>query len=307
MRYLFFDIECANCFNGNGKICSFGYIICDEKFNVIEQKDLLVNPKSRFYLKRDGEDRITLAYEESEFKKAPAFDVEYSAIRELLTFDDQIIFGHSVGNDLKFIRSDIKRYKKEDFYIKAYDTQVIYRQLKQEKNDAGLEKLCDIYGLEKEHMHRSDYDALTTMRVLRAMCIEQKMSISELLEAYPNSFIELKNGEVIKKFNPISKAKALLNFSKKIKSEVRPIMQQIAIDDCFEETDIKRARKIVTYIKQRGADYVIKPQHCTYYVMEDENSLRSQKAKYVLEAKPDKFKIINLKELEEMLNIEEEL
>ena len=31
MKYVFFDIECANCFQGNGKICSFGYVITDEK------------------------------------------------------------------------------------------------------------------------------------------------------------------------------------------------------------------------------------------------------------------------------------
>ena len=29
-RYLFFDVECANCFNGKGKLCSFGYVLTDE-------------------------------------------------------------------------------------------------------------------------------------------------------------------------------------------------------------------------------------------------------------------------------------
>ena len=46
MKYLFFDIECANCFDRKGKIFSFGYVLTDEKFNVIEpREDILVSPK----------------------------------------------------------------------------------------------------------------------------------------------------------------------------------------------------------------------------------------------------------------------
>ena len=35
MKYLFFDIECANCFGGKAKIYSFGYLVTDEQFNKI--------------------------------------------------------------------------------------------------------------------------------------------------------------------------------------------------------------------------------------------------------------------------------
>ena len=37
MNYLYFDIECCD-----GKhICSFGYVITDENFNILEKKILL--------------------------------------------------------------------------------------------------------------------------------------------------------------------------------------------------------------------------------------------------------------------------
>ena len=36
MKYLFFDIECANRLN---KICEFGYVLTDENFNILK-KDL---------------------------------------------------------------------------------------------------------------------------------------------------------------------------------------------------------------------------------------------------------------------------
>ena len=33
--YLFFDCECANCFDGIGKICSLGYVLADDELNII--------------------------------------------------------------------------------------------------------------------------------------------------------------------------------------------------------------------------------------------------------------------------------
>ena len=42
MKYLFFDIECANCFDGKGKICEFGYIQTDENF----EDNAIVNDNS---------------------------------------------------------------------------------------------------------------------------------------------------------------------------------------------------------------------------------------------------------------------
>lgn len=50
MDYVFFDIECANCIEGQAKICSFGYVVTDEQFDVIEREDLIVNPKAPFLL-----------------------------------------------------------------------------------------------------------------------------------------------------------------------------------------------------------------------------------------------------------------
>ena len=43
MEYLFFDIECANSFDGGGKICEFGYVITDEQFQIKEKKMYLID------------------------------------------------------------------------------------------------------------------------------------------------------------------------------------------------------------------------------------------------------------------------
>ena len=55
MKYLFFDIECSNCFNGVGKMCEFGYVLVDENLQVITADDIPMSPGkgrgNRFYLR----------------------------------------------------------------------------------------------------------------------------------------------------------------------------------------------------------------------------------------------------------------
>ena len=38
-KYLFFDIECANCYNNCAKLFSLGYVVTDENFNIIREKE----------------------------------------------------------------------------------------------------------------------------------------------------------------------------------------------------------------------------------------------------------------------------
>lgn len=40
MKYLFFDIECSNCFGGKNKICEIGYVLTDENFNILLTNDI---------------------------------------------------------------------------------------------------------------------------------------------------------------------------------------------------------------------------------------------------------------------------
>ena len=50
MKYVFFDIECSNSFVESSKICSFGYVLTDEKFNIIKKEDIFINPSGKFKL-----------------------------------------------------------------------------------------------------------------------------------------------------------------------------------------------------------------------------------------------------------------
>ena len=44
LKYLFFDIECSNCFGKNPKICEFGYVLTDENFKVIQSDSIPISP-----------------------------------------------------------------------------------------------------------------------------------------------------------------------------------------------------------------------------------------------------------------------
>ena len=86
MKYLFFDIECSNCFNGVGKMCEFGYVLTDENFLVMKTGDIPMSPgkgrESRFYLKgRKHEKDLELAYEYDYYFEQPEFPYFYKNLQ----------------------------------------------------------------------------------------------------------------------------------------------------------------------------------------------------------------------------------
>lgn len=187
MQYLFFDIECANCFEGKGKICSFGYVLTDENFEILEKEDLIINPRARFYLTGRKGDDIQLAYPQSVFRHAPAFPAFYDCIRDIITTPEQLVIGHAVSNDVKFLIDECERYNLPHFDYPFYDTQKIYREFKQIKNQVALDHILADFGITPDDaiLHKSDDDALMTMWSARALCQATGLSLPELIAAYP--------------------------------------------------------------------------------------------------------------------------
>ena len=66
LKILSFDIESCNGNSKEASLCSFGYCLTDENFNILEQKDIIVNPASKRFtlLNFKGTKGIKLAYEE---------------------------------------------------------------------------------------------------------------------------------------------------------------------------------------------------------------------------------------------------
>ena len=112
MRYLFFDIECSE-----GKsMCSFGYVLTDEKFRILEKDDILMNPEAIFHTgawgkkNREAYPGIEMAYPKEVFLKSPTFPALYEKIKSLIEYKDQTVIGFSHKNDTVFLDNACKRY-----------------------------------------------------------------------------------------------------------------------------------------------------------------------------------------------------
>lgn len=310
MNYLFFDIECANCFGGHGKICSLGYVLADSRFHVLEQKDILVNPRSRFYLKRGDGDGIELGYPESEFLKAPDFDSVYPRFKELLENPDVIVFGHSVNNDINFLLSECVRYRKEFFAFNAYDTQILHRHFMPESKENGLGKICETFEIRLDNLHRSDYDAYLTMQVAKKICEIKHTDLEGLLHECPNCFYSIEGGIVKNHYTTISYTKRLTQYAKHIRPDSKSVKsggladKHFCFSMSFEKDKFKQAMLLVNFIRRKGGVYSPKLSKMHYFLPYGEECLRT---KNVLELGEENIKIIDEDTLLDMLGISKNL
>lgn len=185
MKYLFFDIECANCFNGSSKICEFGYVIADDGFNVIEKKEILVNPCSSFdsYAIKN-----ILHFKKSDYRSAPDFRSYYEEIRSLLLSEGVLVFGHAVANDARFLKDECKRYKLDYIDFTFVDVGIIYKKLFELKEIASLKKMCEELGIsDTENLHNALFDAERTMLVIKAICEKTNRSVADLIKKCPEA------------------------------------------------------------------------------------------------------------------------
>jgi hypothetical protein len=201
MNYLFVDFECANCFGGVGKICEFGYVLTDEKFNVIRTDDIPMSPGSgldcRFNLKgRKGGRDLVLAEDEDFYYSCPEFPEYYQHIRKLFENKDTQVFGYSVKNDILFLDGTIKRYNKEEFNYVAYDIQAMMKYYSENREKfLGLKSALIQLGLEnklvqfKEHLPRDD--AFMSMLVVKEMCKNLEVTLPQLIELSPSCKIDV--------------------------------------------------------------------------------------------------------------------
>ena len=190
MKYLFFDIECANCFNKAGKICEFGFVLTDENFNELSAEELVVNPDCLF-------DPYTieklLSFTEEEYKQHPKYPEFYDKIRSLITEKDVKVIGQNTRGDAHFLADESTRYSLPFINFKFYDLGEIYKTTEKLDYNPGLEKMLGFLGIEiKDKMHNALVDARATMLVLKGLCEKHGKGIEDLLE---NALVgEIKDG-----------------------------------------------------------------------------------------------------------------
>lgn len=179
--YLFFDIESAGCQDGEGHICSFGYVLCDSNFKVIESEDIVMNPRWTFDPSLfNGVAKCTLAYPQSYFEKQNDFSFFYERIKSLLLEKDRIVIGFAVENDVGFIACACKHFSLPQIDFKAYDIHAVADKANNSHN--GLAGWMDFYKIDHSSLkaHRSCDDAMMTMLLTRKICAQQNTTVEKL-------------------------------------------------------------------------------------------------------------------------------
>lgn len=180
MNYVFFDIECSD---GN-HMCSFGYIVVNDKFEVLKKEDIVINPQWRFKLGRAGFDpRIHLAYDEDTFRNQKPFYKHYDKIKNILTAEENTILGHAISSDLQFLTIACERYNLPQIDIQVYDTQDFYYQYNKQYKFRSLENIIKDLELDTSNLieHKSCDDAEISMLMTKEICKRLEISLSDLL------------------------------------------------------------------------------------------------------------------------------
>lgn len=199
MNFVFFDTECANCLGGEGKICSFGYVKTDMQFNVIKKKDILINPDAKFLLGNAKTGKgISLAYPLFKFRDSKKFPFYYAEIKKILEDKNNIIFGFSVDQDIRYLIYTCKRYALKELSYNAFDIQLFDKCICQGKNTHGLDYLIKKYNLKSLTYHRSDDDAYMSMEIFKRLCEEINLNPCDAVKEYSKCFID--NKKVAKDF-----------------------------------------------------------------------------------------------------------
>ena len=183
-RYLFFDIECCNGYD----MCTFGYVIIDANFNIIECDDIVMNPRKKFKVSRGGFDPWqSLAYSEEYIRQQKPFQEHYSKIKNLLTATNQVILGHAVGGDIGYLKLATKKSKCQPIKFRAYDTQKIYSKSVSNPQPLGLEKIATNLNIQFDDikLHKSCDDAKLSMLIVKALCKKLNCSLDELINSTP--------------------------------------------------------------------------------------------------------------------------
>ena len=234
MKYLFFDIECANCFDNKGKICEFGYLITDEQFNIIERKEILVNPNHKFdwYVVKK-----MLNHKREEYLQAGIYPEYYDEISKLFSDSETLIFGHTIDTDAKYLNDESKRYQLPYINFEFYDIKEIYKLYKPDSSGPSLERMSEILGLgTPDKLHSALSDAKSTMDVLKKLCEDMNITVAEIIERAENPKGNTSYGVVSTSYSRNNKSQ---NRSKKKEREVdnrkykEPM--KITIGDIFKD------------------------------------------------------------------------
>lgn len=300
----------------SAKICAFGYVLCDEKFNIIKKEDILINPKGKFHLTDGrGEHGLVLPYDYNEFKNHPVFPQVYKRIRDLLHDENNLIFGHATINDVNYLDLETRRFKLPPFEFGFSDSQLMYMtSINDFSRQFGLEYITKDLDVEFTP-HRAADDAYATMRVVEALCRKHGCAGTEIDDVLKIKRGSVKNHKIIKptakaygeyrakvQKEKAERAKRRGKFYSHVNRKHRAQSDKLK-DYTFNfsrrlEYEIEISVPLLDRIFALGGKYTQKLSLCNVYVCDpSDDTVRTQNAK-----EGGNMKVISVDELRKMLD-----
>lgn len=293
MKFLFFDTECAKINRLNSYLCSFGYVLCDDKFNILEKEDILINPTQY-------DDHIIndiIEYSKNDLASAPKFPFYYDKIKKLLSDKKTIVIGQTVYMDAKYINCSLKMYKLEPINYPFYDLSEIFRNMNGNMLVKSLEEEARMLGLDVSQgdRHTSLNDAYITYLCFKELCNNESLDGFSLLKKYKALKGESKDYGVLLIDNLINLSNNMGNNSQnrkrfniflhriKKREEAKQDLlgKKIYIDSLYTKTHYKEMFLIVQLIKNHGGYFTFKKEEANYLVYLENNDIKHNKKEIV--------------------------
>lgn len=158
-RIVSIDFETAN--SKRASVCSIGFVV-EEQGNVIEEKEILVNPNTDF-------SKINIRIHgilPMHVQDAPTWDIAWNEVENYITNSTLVIAHNLRSMELACIRQECERYnmelpqfaKKVGHNKMAYDTLKIAKENLNELDNHRLNTLTEYFGIELNH-HNALSDA----------------------------------------------------------------------------------------------------------------------------------------------------
>lgn len=336
MNYLFFDCEFASSKGGIERICEFGYVIVDEKFNVLEKNNLIINPNID---KKEWDYyalRKLLKRKRNEYENGPSFFYFYNKIKDVIENVDYV-FGHTLSSDAKALNDECIRYSLESINYSFYDVKEIYKQFDNVKHDLSVTKIKEALNINGEEVeHDALADAYNTMLILKEMLDELNLSIEDLLELVPTAKDECNNYKVSSlEAAKERKRQALANPNitsndatfrdnrilfyqfidnvKPLKNGDRLKDKKISITKNYEKAHFKQILNLIQLITDEGGKFILKASQSDTFIKYDSydkamNLCDDLRYNYVIDANQNgsNIEIIEFKEFLKIFEINEE-
>ncbi|MBR1676230.1 MAG: hypothetical protein IJ706_02855 [Clostridia bacterium] len=317
MKYLSFDIECCD----GQHICEFGYVLIDERFNVLERDCITINPEYKFNLTgRKKERDISLAFPEEVYYDSPKFDYYYERIKKILTIPNCQIIGFSLKNDAGFLATACKLYGKEMIHFVYDDFQQLYQGYTKAKNRTSVEGFVEELQISDIKLHKSDNDAWAVIRALQIIGENEKLSLPQTLimlkkrnksyrsektkEQYFSLIEKLNNGNQKSQNEFLKRFIQGLNISRDKKCDLL-FGKKVCISSHFQKKRFNEFLAIIERLYEYGATYTGKASVCDIFIEynEGEEEIRAACVKKSIEDYDKAIQILSLEDVLKALDL----